>query len=78
MLAEIVSISKVKHKSFVQVDEQGTEIAAVTVVTMVASAGTVPIGFYMRVNRPFIFVIRERTSRALLFMGKMMDPTASS
>ena len=64
-------IGKVKHKTFIQVDEEGTEASAVTVVVMIKSAGS---GFYMRVNRPFVFVIRERTSGALLFMGKIVEP----
>ena len=67
-------IDEVKHKTFVQVDEAGTEAAAVTVVTMTSSAGPVATGFYMRVDRPFIFVIRERTSGTLLFMGKIVEP----
>ncbi|MBA7599543.1 MAG: serpin family protein [Calditrichaeota bacterium] len=66
-----VWIDKVKHKTFVQVDEEGTEASAVTVVVMIKSAGS---GFYMRVDRPFVFVIRERTSGALLFMGKIVEP----
>ena len=67
-------IDEVKHKTFVQVDEEGTEAAAVTVVTTRISAGPVPTGFYMRVERPFVFVIRERTSGNLLFMGRIVEP----
>ena len=66
-------IDKVKHKTFVQVDEEGTEAAAVTMVEMgFTSIG--PSSIIMRVDRPFIFVIRERTSGALLFMGKIVEP----
>ena len=64
-------IDEVRHKTFVQVDEEGTEAAAVTVVIMIDSAGQ---GITMRVDRPFIFVIRERTSGAMLFMGKIVEP----
>jgi serpin B len=64
-------ISEVRHKTFVQVDEEGTEAAAVTVVIMRDSAGA---GNTMRVDRPFIFIIRERTSGALLFMGSIVEP----
>ncbi|GAI95278.1 unnamed protein product, partial [marine sediment metagenome] len=67
-------IGKVKHKTFVQVDEEGTEAAAVTVVIMERSGGGSPTGFIMRVDRPFVFVIRERTSGTLLFMGKIVEP----
>jgi serine protease inhibitor len=62
-------ISSVKHKAFVEVDEKGTEAAAATVVEV----GYTSIGdeVIMRVNRPFAFVIREKTSDAILFMGKI-------
>ena len=66
-----VWIDEVRHKTFVQVDEEGTEAAAVTVVVMMRGG---PNGYQMRVDRPFIFVIRERTSGALLFMGRIVDP----
>ena len=65
-------ISEVKHKTFVQVDEEGTEAAAVTQVGIsVTSAG--PTRFV--IDRPFLFAIRERLSGTILFMGKMVDPT---
>ncbi|MFB0516911.1 MAG: serpin family protein [Candidatus Neomarinimicrobiota bacterium] len=71
--AGLIWISKVKHKTFVRVDEEGSEAAAVTSVEMVwESAGSGLTS--MRVDRPFIFVIRERTSGALLFMGKIVEP----
>lgn len=63
-------ISQVKHKTFVEVDEEGTEAAAVTVVEIrLTSTGSV-----MRVDRPFVFVIRENQSNTLLFMGKIVAP----
>ena len=65
-------ISEVKHKTFVQVDEEGTEAAAVTSVGVgVTSVGQNPV---MRVDRPFIFVIREHNSGTILFMGKIVEP----
>ena len=65
-------ISNVKHKSFVKVDEEGTEAAAVTSVEMgITSNGPIPLTF----DRPFIFMIRERTSNTILFMGKVKNPT---
>jgi len=65
-------IDKVKHKTFVKVNEEGTEAAAVTSVEM----GFVSVsGFYMRVDRPFVFVIRENKSQTILFMGKIVEPT---
>lgn len=67
-------IGKVKHKTFVEVNEEGTEAAAVTSVEIVLGPDD-PSGFYMRVDRPFVFVIRENKSQAILFMGKIVEST---
>lgn len=61
-------ISFVKHKTFVKVDEVGTEAAAVTNVGMSFTSGPPSL----RVDRPFIFAIRERFSGTILFMGKIV------
>jgi len=61
-------IDKVKQKTFVQVDEQGTEAAAVTIVVMIDSIA----GFF--VDKPFLFVIHEHQTGAILFMGKVAEP----
>jgi serine protease inhibitor len=66
-------ISMVKHKACVDVDEKGTEAAAVTIVEISLTA-IEPQGIAMRVDRPFVFVIREKSSDALLFMGKIEAP----
>jgi serpin B len=65
-------ISEVKHKTYVQVDEEGTEAAAVTSV----GVGMTSVGpnLVMRVDRPFIFVIRENNSGTILFIGKIVEP----
>ncbi len=64
-------ISKVKHKTFVDVNEEGTEAAAATSVGVgVDSAGPGPF----LVDRPFVFVIRERFSGTIIFAGKILDP----
>lgn len=70
---EPLSISEVKHKTFVQVDEEGTEAAAVTSVGIVTTS--VRPTARMRVDRPFVFAIRDSRSQALLFMGKIVEPT---
>lgn len=67
-------ISRVKHKAFVAVDEQGTEASAATAVEL--KRGLPPSLF--AVDRPFVFVIRERSSGTILFMGRIMDPTLAS
>jgi len=66
-------ISEVRHKTFVKVDEEGTDAAAVTVVE-IGRTSVGPHGFYMKVNRPFLFVIRENSSNTILFMGKIIEP----
>jgi len=66
-------ISKVKHKTFVEVNEEGTEAAAVTSVEV--SYTSAPLTVF--VDRPFLFVIRERLSGTILFMGLIMDPAAA-
>jgi serpin B len=71
------AISAVIHKAFVDVNEEGTEAAAATAVTMRALAmrapGPPPPVF--RADHPFIFLIRDNGSRSILFMGRMTDPT---
>ncbi|MCK4921150.1 MAG: serpin family protein [Bacteroidales bacterium] len=66
-------ISRVIHKTFIDVNEEGTEAAAVTVVEMnLTSVGDGSIA--INIDRPFIYVIREKTSGALVFMGKVGRP----
>jgi len=64
-------ISEVKQKAYVNVDEEGTEAAAVTSVGIEVTS--LPISRAMRVDRPFIFAIRERLSGTVLFIGKVVD-----
>jgi serpin B len=63
-------ISKVKQKTFVNVDEEGTEAAGVTSVEIRETAA--PERFYFRADRPFLFVIRERFSETILFAGVLV------
>ena len=65
-----IFIDRIIHKTFLEVDEEGTEAAAATVVDM----GYTSIGLTMYVNRPFIFAIRENHSGTILFMGKIAEP----
>lgn len=66
---ERLFISFVKQKAFVAVDEVGTEAAAATAVGV--SLTSLPVIPTMRVDRPFVFAIRERLSGTILFMGKI-------
>ena len=63
-------ISAVKHKTFVQVNEEGTEAAAVTSVEI----GVTSIPPTILVDRPFLVAIRERLSGTILFLGRVTDP----
>jgi serpin B len=63
-------ISLVKQKTYVDVNEEGTEAAAVTNVGI--SVTSMPVRTLFRVDRPFVFVIRERLSGTILFMGKVV------
>jgi serine protease inhibitor len=73
-----LTISEVLHKTFVEVNEEGTEAAAVTAIGMrTTSAGGDPSPCIMRIDRPFIFAIRERQSGTILFIGKIVNPVAS-
>ena len=65
-------ISEVRHKTFVEVNEEGTEAAAVTGVTMTASVSVPPPTF--RVDRPFFFVIYDADTETILFMGTVTEP----
>jgi serpin B len=62
-------ISSVRQKTFVDINEEGTEAAAVTSTGI--SVTSAPLTTVMRVDRPFVFVIRERLSGTVLFMGKV-------
>ena len=64
-----LNIDYVKHKTFVEVNEEGTEAAAVTVVAIELTSA--PVTPAMHVNRPFVFAIRERHSGTILFIGKV-------
>ena len=66
-------ISGVDQKTYVNVDEEGTEAAAVTSVGVGVVSLPLPL---LRADRPFLFAIRERFSGTLLFMGKMAVPPA--
>ena len=70
-----LSISDVIHKAFVSVDESGTEAAAATAVIMRATS--MPLSpTEVKVDHPFIFVIRDIQTGTVLFIGRVLNPTA--
>jgi serpin B len=72
-----LSISHVFHKAWGEVDEEGTEAAASTVVTVVTSVvvGPSPSIPVFRADHPFIFFIRDAQSGSVLFLGRLVDPS---
>jgi serpin B len=68
-----VKIDNVIHKAFVEVNEEGTEAAAVTIVVIVETS--VPLIPVFRADRPFVFVIHDNKTKSILFMGKVVDPS---
>ncbi len=70
-----IFIEYVKHKTFLKVDEEGTEAAAVTAVGT-GSVGGSGSRFQMTMDHPFFCAIRDDKTGALLFMGVIVDPTA--
>lgn len=72
-----LSISEVIHKAFVEVNEEGTEAAAATAVivgvTSVAEPQPVPV---FKADHPFLFFIQEKQTGSMLFIGRIVNPSA--
>lgn len=69
-----LAISRVIHQAVIEVDEEGTEAAAATIVEIVeTSAGIDPKPTFF-IDKPFAFFIREKHSEAIIFSGKLVDP----
>jgi len=68
----LLYLSDAFHKTFIAVDEKGTEAAAATGVLAVPASG--PVGADMQINRPFLFFIRDVPTGAILFMGRVLAP----
>jgi serine protease inhibitor len=76
MTSASVTINEVKHKTFVEVNEEGTEAAASTSVGMALTSARMPAEepFKMIVDRPFFCAIRDNQTGTILFMGSIKDP----
>lgn len=68
-----LAISEVKQKTFIDVNEEGTEAAAITSVA-IAETSAPADSFYMKVNRPFVIVITDNQTDTILFMGSIANP----
>lgn len=69
-----LALSAVEHKAFVDVSEEGTEAAAATGVGIALVAMKMPPRTVFRADHPFLFLIRDTRSGAILFMGRLMTP----
>ena len=67
-------IGQIKHRAFVEVNEEGTEAAAATAVEMVTKSMP-PRETVFRADRPFLFMIRDNETGTILFMGRVADPS---
>ena len=65
-------LDRVEHEAFVEVDEEGTRAAAATGGSMALSHGPTVV-----VDRPFLFLVRDRGSGAILFIGRVTDPSVT-
>ncbi len=69
-------INDVAHQSFIETNEEGTEAAAATVVEIgLTSAPPTPL--VLKLDHPFIYIIRETTTNTIIFMGRVADPSAN-
>lgn len=77
---EPLKIDAVIQQADIAVDEKGTEASAATAVAMVGVAGpnTPPPPLVVRVDRPFLFLLRDIPTGTVLFMGQVADPSSGS
>ncbi|WP_224248505.1 serpin family protein [Hyalangium gracile] len=73
-----IFVSDVVHKAFLEINEKGTEAAAVTAVqtTIVSLGPPPPEPIEFRVDRPFLFLLRDSRTQQILFMGRVTRPEA--
>lgn len=74
---EAIFISNVIHQSFMEVNEEGTEAAAATAVIFKNGSASEPPVEVFRADHPFIFVIKQKDSGNILFLGKVEDPRST-
>jgi serpin B len=70
-------LADVLHKAFVAVDEEGTEAAAATAAIMVPTLAPRQLPIEFRIDRPFLFLIRDIGTGAVLFVGRVVRPDTS-
>jgi serpin B len=74
---EKLYIAKVVHQANISIDENGTEATAATAVEADAAASMAPREqVTLHVDRPFLFAVRDTGTGAILFLGRVVDPSA--
>ena len=74
--SEPLSIGQIFHRTFIRVDETGTEAAAATAITACTAAlGSPPKPVVFTADHPFVILIRTSKTGLILFMGRVTDPT---
>jgi serpin B len=69
-------ISQVVHKTFLRIDEKGTEAAAATGIEIEVTGARIDPPTVFRADHPFLVLIRDRQTGAMLFLGRIADPSA--
>jgi serpin B len=65
-------VSEALHNAFIDVNEEGSDVATTTTILTLGSSPTVP--FRITADHPFLFVILDNESRTILFMGRYVNP----
>jgi serpin B len=73
-IGDNLALSEVKHKTFVEVNEEGTEAAAATSVGITLTSAPSEQPFQMNADRPFFCAIRDNQTGTVLFMGSIVNP----
>jgi serpin B len=73
---ERLFVGEVIHEAYIAVDEAGTEAAAATAVVMRAAAAPMEAE-ELSVDRPFLYALVDRETGAVLFLGRVLDPSTS-
>lgn len=68
-------INDVTHQAFIETNEEGTEAAAATIVDIGTTSA--PITVVLRLDHPFIYLIRETSTNSIIFMGRVTDPSVN-